>query len=258
MSDASDSQNMSEQHIDLSAGSSPAESFYEGERSSPDLPKLATRTRKKRTSDSEDEDFVASEATKKKRVMLAKEYSTKPTSAKEKTSVKKVTKETMQITLEVPSDIELAAGGKKKRARKTTAHVLGRPSMRNDSEEEEEPAASAPPAKAQKLMSDAIRTAAPTKSKPKVSAPKRSTTNISAAEKNKVPVPEANVNEEPLVLKKLKPKIPDHDDAHLVVENMMLRKDKGLHQWRKSDPYAARRKTACDYRFHTRGQQNFL
>jgi hypothetical protein len=90
MSDCSDSQNRPEEQADLSEGSSPAESYYEGERSSPDLPKAATRTRKKKTSDSEDEDFVASEtATKKKRVVLAKEYSSKPTAVKEKIAVKK-------------------------------------------------------------------------------------------------------------------------------------------------------------------------
>ena len=103
MSDASDSQNLSEQHADLSEGSSPEESFYEGERSSPDLPKAATKTRKKRTSDDEDEDFVASEATSKKRTVVAKEYgkaaSSKP-AAKDKTIVRKVTKQTMQFTLE--------------------------------------------------------------------------------------------------------------------------------------------------------------
>ena len=44
------------------------------------------------------------------------------------------------------------------------------------------------------------------------------------------PVPEAADEEEDdtLVLRKLKPKIPDHNDAHLVAENMKLRKDAGL------------------------------
>ena len=257
MSDASDSQNMSKQHIDLSSGSSPEESFYEGERSSLDLPKAATRTRKKRTSDDEYEDFVASEtATKKKRVELAKEYSSKPTSVKERSAIRKVPKQFIEFTLEEPS--EAAAGAKKKRIRKTTARVIVRPSMMIDEEEEEEdePAA-APPAKAQKLMSDAIKTAAPPKSKPKAPAPKRSTRNISTTEKNKAPVPESNVDEVPLVLRKLKPKIPDHDNAHPVTENMMLRKDKGLRQWRLTDPYAIRRRTTCDYHFHTREQQDF-
>ena len=184
MSDVSDSQNQSEQHSDQSEGSSPTESFYEGERSSPDLPKAATRTRKKKTSDSEDEDSVASEtATKKKRVVLAREYNSKPTDVREKTAVKKVPKMTMQVALE--SDTEPAASKKKKkRVRKTTARVIGRPSMMiDDEEEEEELTASPPPAKAQKLMSDAIKTAAPSKSKPKAPAPKRSTRNISASEK---------------------------------------------------------------------------
>ena len=118
MSDNSDSQNMSEQHADLSLGSSPEGSYYEGERSSPELPKAATRTEKKRTSDDEDEDFVADETTsKKKRAVLAKEYTTNPSArTKDKTAVRKVTKETMSITLEEPSAI-----GKKKRARKTFA-----------------------------------------------------------------------------------------------------------------------------------------
>ena len=54
------------------------------------------------------------------------------------------------------------------------------------------------------------------------------------------------------MLRKLKPKIPDHDDNHPVAENMKLRKDAGLGQWRLSDPYATRRRTDVDYHFHTR------
>ena len=56
------------------------------------------------------------------------------------------------------------------------------------------------------------------------------------------------------MLRKLKPKIPDHDDNHPVAENMKLRKDAGLRLWRESDPYAVRRRTAVDYRFHTKEQ----
>ena len=59
------------------------------------------------------------------------------------------------------------------------------------------------------------------------------------------------------ILRKLKPKIPDHNDAHPVAENMKLRKDAGLRQWRLSDPYAIRRRTVVDYRFHTKEQQDF-
>ena len=128
--------------------------------------------------------------------------------------------------------------------------------LEDDDDEEEEPAA--PPAKTQKLMADAIRTvAAPSKPKsapkpsaqaqaPKSTAPKRSTRNIPAAEKNKAQVLEAQEDEEPLVLRKLKPKIPDHSDDHPVAENMKLRKDGGLRLWRKIGPNATRRRTTMD------------
>ena len=92
---------------------------------------------------------------------------------------------------------------------------------------------------------------------PKATAPKRSTRNIPAAEKNKAPVPEVQEDEEPQVLRKLKPKIPDHDDGHPVAENLKLRKDSGLREWRKVDPYSARRRTSCDYQFHTIEQHDF-
>ena len=61
----------------MSEGTSPSSSYDEGSRSTPsNLPKAATRTRKKRTSDSEDEDYVAveDEATSRKKVL--KEYGT--------------------------------------------------------------------------------------------------------------------------------------------------------------------------------------
>ena len=54
------------------------------------------------------------------------------------------------------------------------------------------------------------------------------------------------------VLRKLKPKIPDHNDAHPVAEDMKLRRDSGLRNWREADPYAVRRRTVVDYRFHTK------
>ena len=59
------------------------------------------------------------------------------------------------------------------------------------------------------------------------------------------------------MLRKLKLKIPDHDDTHPVAENMKLRKDASLSLWRKSDSYAIRRRTTVDYRFHTKEQQDF-
>ena len=54
------------------------------------------------------------------------------------------------------------------------------------------------------------------------------------------------------VLRKLKPKIPDHNDSHPVAEDMSIRKDVGLRLWRQSDPYAVRSNTAVDYMFHTK------
>ena len=62
----------------MSVGTSPSRSSNEGSRSTPsNLPKAATRARKKKTSESEDEDYVAveDEATSKKKV-LKKEYGT--------------------------------------------------------------------------------------------------------------------------------------------------------------------------------------
>ena len=191
----------------MSEGSDPSSSYDEGSRSTPsNLPKAATRTRKKRNSDSEDEDYVAveDEATSKKKV-LKKEYgsaaATKP-GLKTKMPARRqpmskprkvATGETMKFTIESEEE---AAGEdkKKKRARTTTARVLGKPSMRKDSEEEEEEEDAAPAPKAQKLMGDAIKAgAAPSKPKtaPKTAAPapkpkpKRSTRNIPAEEKNK-------------------------------------------------------------------------
>ena len=69
MSDQSDSQNLSEQQVQMSEGTSPSSSSDDGSRSTPsNLPKAATRQRKKRTSDSEDEDYVEEEEATSKRV----------------------------------------------------------------------------------------------------------------------------------------------------------------------------------------------
>ena len=76
MSGQSDSQNKFEVQVQLSEGTSPSSSYDEGSRSTPsNLPKAATRTRKKKTSDFEDEDYVVveDEATSRKNV-LKKEY----------------------------------------------------------------------------------------------------------------------------------------------------------------------------------------
>ena len=64
-------------------------------------------------------------------------------------------------------------------------------------------------------------------------------------------------DDEAQVLRKLKPKIPDHDDNHLVAKNMKERTDAGLKLWRQVDPYAVRRRTDVNYRSHTKEQQDF-
>ena len=62
MSDQSDSQNRSEEQIDMSKGTSTSSTSDEGSRSTPsNLPKAATRQRRKRTSDLEDEDYKVEE-----------------------------------------------------------------------------------------------------------------------------------------------------------------------------------------------------
>ena len=111
-------------------------------------------------------------------------------------------------------------------------------------------------------MEDAVKSGE-TPSKPKIApkapaqAPKRSTRNVPATEKNKAPVREAAEEAEAQVLRKLKPKIPDHNDSHPVVENMKERKYVGLRKWRQADPYVVRRRTAVEYRFHTKEQHDF-
>ena len=133
--------------MDLSEGTSPSGSYDEGSRSTPsNLPKAQTRQRKKKTSDSGDEDFEIEEVSSNKKV-LKKEYadaaSTKPGQHK-KAPARRVhmskawasTQEKMEFTLEGRED----GDGKKRkeRVRKIVARVLGNPSMRRDSASEEE------------------------------------------------------------------------------------------------------------------------
>ena len=42
-----------------------------------------------------------------------------------------------------------------------------------------------------------------------------------------------------------------------MAENMKIRRDSGLRKWRETAPYATRRRTAIDYMFHTKEQQDF-
>ena len=147
MSDQSDSQNKSEEQVQLSEGTSPSRTSDDGNRSTPNnLTKEATRGRKKRTSYSEDEDYVATEEeVSSKKKVLKKEYgtaaATKP-SLHKKAPAKRVpmskARSSTQI-LEKPATIEpVAAEGKKRkeRVKKTVARVLGKASIMEEEEEE--------------------------------------------------------------------------------------------------------------------------
>nr|XP_020188497.1 uncharacterized protein LOC109774199 [Aegilops tauschii subsp. strangulata] len=202
------------------------------------------KTRRKRNSDSDDEDYVAVEEEVTSKKVLKKEYAaaaaaTKPGLHKKAPAKRVPMSKARASTLEVSkSTEEEAVGGKKKKERKRGSWCkcvdpIAEFEKHSSDEEEEDEEDAAPKPKNQKLMGNAIRSgAAP--SKPKTtskataqaskSAPKRSTRNIPAAEKNKAPVPEVE-EEEAQVLRKLKPKIPDHDDSHPVAENMKERKD---------------------------------
>ena len=129
-------------------------------------------------------------------------------------------------------------------------------------EEDEEEEAPEPAPQKQKLMGDAIRAgntsrpkkSAPAKAAPAKPKPKRTIRNIPASEKNKGDVPPAESDDESPVLLNLRPRLPLHNDAHPQAEDMKLRKDRGLRLWRQNDPYATRRRTVVDNRFHTREQ----
>ena len=74
MLERSDSQNRFEEQLNLSEGTSPSSSYDDGSRSTPsNLIKATTMQRKKRTSESEDEDFVMEEEVTYKKRVLKKE-----------------------------------------------------------------------------------------------------------------------------------------------------------------------------------------
>src|SRR3954471_15361965 len=204
MSDQSDSQNQSEQLVHMSEGTSPSSSSDDGSRSTPsNLPKAATRQRRKRNSDSENEDYVAEEEATSKKVELKKEHGSrqsttpglkvkKPAGRKPMLKARASTKIPDKTTSKEP----VVAVEKKERKRgrwcKKVDHMAEFEKHSSDEEEEkEEGAASAP--KAPKLMGDAIRSggaASKPKEAPKTAPkqkPKRNTRNIPAAEKNKAP-----------------------------------------------------------------------
>jgi hypothetical protein len=231
----------------------------DGERSTPSgMPPAARRTRRHRNSSSKDEDFVVEEVTSKpKRQVVAKEQQGQQ-SKKGTSKVKASAAAKRKLSLEEPIKV------KKTSKRKRIVYVQGsRADMfidpHADAAEEDEAEAPEPAHKQQKLMGDAMKSANPSKAKkPAPAKPKKTIRNIPASEKNKanVPLPEEEEKEEEQeegpVLLKLRSRLPTHNDAHPTAENMKLRKDRGLRLWRQTDPYAIRRRTAVDNRFHTR------
>src|SRR3954466_11071219 len=241
----------------MSEGTSPSSSSDEGSRSTPsNLPKAATRQRKKRTSESEDEDYVAEEEATSKKVVLKKEHGSavaiKP-GMKIKRSAGRQPMPKARASTKIPEKSApkepVAAEGKKEMKRGRWCNKIDPMAEfeqhSSEKEEEEEEEAAAPAPKAPKLMGDAIRSGA-TASKPKEAPkaastakpapkpkPKRNTRIIPAAEKNKAPMPDTAEEEEGQVLRKLKPKIPDHNDAHPVAEDTKIRRDSGLRKWRE-------------------------
>ena len=136
MLDQSDSQNVSEQQVHMSEGTSPSSSSDDGSRSIPsNLPKAATRQRKKRTSDSEDEDYVAEEEATSKRIEPAQ--GTKP-GLKIKRPAGRQPMSKARASTEKPIEPVAAEGKKRKeRVKKTVARMLGKASIMEEEEEEE-------------------------------------------------------------------------------------------------------------------------
>src|SRR3954468_25068594 len=195
MSDQSDSQNQSEQPMHMSEGTSPSSSSDDGSRSTPsNLPKAATRQRKKRTSDSEDEDYVAEEEATSKRVVLKKEYglavATKPGLKIKRPAGRQPMPKARASTKipEKPTPKEPVVAVEKKERKRgrwcKKVDPMAEFEKHSSDEEEEEEEGAAPAPKAPKLMGDAIRlggAASKPKEAPKTAPkpkPKRNTRNI--------------------------------------------------------------------------------
>ena len=134
MSDQSDSQNREEEQIHMSEGTSPSSSSDEGSRSTPsNLPKAATRNRKKKISDSEDEDYVAEEDEATSRKVLKKEYGTAATTnpglnrkvPAKRTPMLKVRASTQETERSEPKEPEVVEKNRKERSRRSWPGLLG-------------------------------------------------------------------------------------------------------------------------------------
>ncbi|KAI4983740.1 hypothetical protein ZWY2020_025606 [Hordeum vulgare] len=219
------------------------------------LPKVATRQRKKLNSDEEDSDFVLEElAPPKAPRNTMRKVTTNPADLRAPAYVRRST----TLTNDEPAK---KAGVKS--PKKWTIHLVGRRTSRfGDPEgfagQDEIP----PPPPKKKLMFDAMKSPPKTPTKEnKVVAPTKTTKDIPAATKKKGPASSALSTEEvedynAPVLRNFRPTLQIHNDVHLVAEDMKKRKDAGLMKWRAVDPYAIRRRTVVDPRFHTKEQQD--
>ncbi|KAE8798051.1 L-ascorbate oxidase-like protein [Hordeum vulgare] len=133
-------------------------------------------------------------------------------------------------------------------------------------EEVEEILANAPPAKKKKLMADAMTkrftTKPPTTKAKKPVVPKKTTKDIHVANKDKGTTYRAFVvkeveEDDSLVLMKLIPLVPLHNEDRPIVEYMKKTRHAGLRKWRSVDQYTFRRRNDVDPCFHTKEQQDF-
>ncbi|KAI4975410.1 hypothetical protein ZWY2020_049017 [Hordeum vulgare] len=228
-----------------------------GSYSSDGLPKIDTTQRKKLNSDEEDSDFVPEETLappKDPRKTVRKEY-TKPVDLRAPESAREST------TL---STDKLSKKAGVKRPRKRTVHLVGRNTSMYEYHEEDAGEYEIPaPPKKKKLMEDAMKYSPKPPSKANKDVVRRKTTkDILAATKDKGPPSSASAvqeveDENAPILGKHRPTLRVHNAAHQVAEDVRKSKDACLMKWRVVDPYAVRRRTVVDPRFHTKEQQDF-
>ncbi|KAI4999812.1 hypothetical protein ZWY2020_004401 [Hordeum vulgare] len=228
--------------------------------SSHGFPKAATRQRRKIVSDEEDSNFMPEETSAPPKAPPRK-VGTKISASAANLRAPEYAKKGKAISKGAPAK---KAGVK--RPRKRTIHLVGRKTfMFEDPEEAEEEALEETPVppKKKKLMVDAMKSAPKRAAKAKKAPASRNTTkDIPAAAESKGPASSSHASEEEEdenapILKKLRPTLPLHNNAHPVAEDMKRRKDVGLRKWRHIDPYAVRRRTDVDPMFHTKEQQDF-
>ncbi|KAI4973267.1 hypothetical protein ZWY2020_028975 [Hordeum vulgare] len=262
MSGSDDSQNyFREESIEMDVGTSPERTDSNpGSYNSHGLPKAATRQRRKLNSDEEDSYFLREETSAPPKAPPRKVVRKLCASAGD-LRAPDYAKKGKAIAKEAP-----AKNTRVKRPRKRIIHLVGKKtSMFEDPEEAEEeaPEEITVPPKKKKLMGDAMKSAPTTAAKSKkVVASTKTTKDIPATTKSKGPASSAHAAEEEgdendPILRKLISYLPLHNDAHPVAEDMKKRKDAGLRKWRVVDPYAVRRRTDVDPRFHTKEQQEF-